>query len=390
MMLSDLIVLDLSRHLPGPFATLMLADLGAKVIKIEDPQGGDVVRWSPPFINGTSALFLQLNRNKRSLTLNFKVPQARQAFIRLVQKADIVIESFRPSVTQRLGIDYPTLQALNPRLIYCSITGYGQDGPLRDRAGHDLNYVARAGVLGLNTDANGTPVLPSVQIADLASGSLPALVQILAALHARERSGEGKYIDVSMADGALSLLPVAFSHIMAGEPVGVGEKMELNGQFPFYNIYRTADGKFLALAAIEPKFWENFCRAIERPDLISQHFATGTEQQKLFQELRGTLASRSQSDWLQAFEGIDVCCEPVQSLEEVVSDKHFLHRGMVQECGDAVGGKVKQLGSPLKISGIQEISPTPAPQLGEHNSEILLEIGFSDEDIQKLKSIGAI
>jgi crotonobetainyl-CoA:carnitine CoA-transferase CaiB-like acyl-CoA transferase len=215
-------------------------------------------------------------------------------------------------------------------------------------------------------------------------------VQILAALHARDKFGEGKYIDVSMADGALSLLPVPFSHIMAGEPVGVGEKMELNGQFPFYNIYRTADGKFLALAAIEPKFWENFCRAIERPDLISEHFATGAGQQKLFQELRSTLATRSLSDWLQAFEGIDVCCEPVHSMEDVASDEHFLHRGMVHDREDAAGGKVRQLGSPLRISGSRVVPPTPAPQLGEHNSEILLEIGFSDEDIQKLKSIGAI
>lgn len=392
-MFHDITILDLTRHLPGPYATMMLADLGASVIKIEEPMTGDAVRWTPPFLGEFSVLFLQLNHNKKSLTLNLKFPEAVEIFFRLVRQADVVIESFRPGVTARLGLDYPALKPLNPRLIYCSISGYGQDGPYRQRAGHDIDYIARAGLLGLNTDAEGTPVLPPIQIADLASGALLALTGILAALYSREKTGTGKYVDVSMMDGALALLPVAFSRSMAGAPLTVGEKMELTGDLPFYNVYRTADGKFLALGALEPKFWENFCRAIGKPEFArrgGQQFASGAEREAVFTELKAILASRTQADWLQAFEGLEVCCEPVSSMEEVLANPQVIHRRMIREIAHPGLGNVKLLGTPLRISETDMAAYQPAPQLGEHTGEILKTLGFSEEEISKLRSSGTI
>ncbi|MBZ5535295.1 MAG: CoA transferase [Acidobacteriia bacterium] len=389
-MLNDLTVLDLSRHLPGPYATMVLGDWGAQVIKIEEPALGDPVRLSPPFVDGTSALFLQLNRNKKGLTLNLKSSGAKEVFLKLSREADVLVESFRPSVTARLGIDYDSLKQHNPRLIYCSISGYGQNGPYRNRAGHDINYIARAGLLGLNTDASGTPVIPPIQIADLASGAMLCLAGILIALLARQKSGEGKHVDVSMLDGLLALLPVAFSQTMAGDSLKVGEKMELTGSVPFYNVYRTADERFLALGAIEPKFWENFCGAIGRRELTSKQFATGDEREQVFQVVAGTLASRTQGEWVAAFEGLDVCCEPVDSLDEVVTNPQIQQRGMLQEVALPSGGVSKQLGSPLKFSGLEAPVYQSAPKLGEHTDEILTRLGYSRPEISFLRSQGAI
>jgi crotonobetainyl-CoA:carnitine CoA-transferase CaiB-like acyl-CoA transferase len=389
-MLNDLTVLDLSRHLPGPYATMVLGDWGAKVIKIEEPGLGDAVRWIPPYVEGTSALFLQLNRNKKGLTLNLKSSAAREVFLKLSRETDVLVESFRPGVTARLGIDYDSLKQINPRLIYCSISGYGQDGPYRNRAGHDINYIARAGLLGLNTDAGGTPVIPPIQIADLASGAMLSLAGILIALLARQTSGEGQQVDVSMLDGALALLPVAFSQTMAGHSPKVGEKMDLTGSVPFYNVYRTADARFLALGAIEPKFWENFCAAIGRRDLTSKQFATGDERAQVFKIVAETLASRTRAEWAAAFEGLDVCCEPVESLDEVLSNPQVQQRGMLREVAHPSGGVCKQLGSALKFSGVEAPVYQSAPKLGEHTDEILTRLGYSNPEISSLRDQGAI
>ncbi|MDD5542420.1 MAG: CaiB/BaiF CoA-transferase family protein [Acidobacteriia bacterium] len=385
-MLDEITVLDLSRYLPGPYATRVLADLGAKVIKIEDPRGGDPIRGAPPFVKDQSALHLELNRNKKGLTLNFTQGPAREIFYKLVGSSDVVVESFRPGVTSRLGIDYESVKAHNPGIIYCSISGYGQDGPFCQRAGHDINYIARSGVLGLNVDAAGTPVLPPIQVADLASGAMLALTGILAALYDREKTGKGHHIDISMLDGALALLPVAFAYTKSGQSKGVGEETDLSGELPFYNVYQTADKKFLSVGAIELKFWQNFCRAIERPDLISKQLLEGKERKWLFKELQNTLQQRTQAEWMRRFDGLDVCCEPVQSIDEVLSDPQVQYRKMIRHTTHPVLGKLMELASPLKLSGFESPQSQPAPRLGEHNQEILRALGYSDREIQEFKA----
>ncbi len=387
-MLNDIVVLDLSRYFPGPFATSFLGNLGAQVIKVEEPTAGDPVRQTGPFKDGTSILFEQLNHNKRSITLNLKNASAKSVFDRLVRRADILVESFRPGVTKRLRIDYPSLKAENPRLIYCSISGYGQDGPDRELAGHDLTYIARSGLLSLNADAQGNPVIPPIQVADFAGGAMMALAGILTSLYAREKSGCGNYIDISMLDGTLALLPVAFASLGASNAPTIGEKTELTGQLPFYNIYRTADGRFMSLAAMEPKFWQNFCNLIGRSDLIPKQFASGWDRHLVFEELRKIFLSRSQHDWHQTFAGQEVCCEPVNSLSDVVNNPQVQHRGMIRKSSSP--DSALYLANPLRLSDFQETPWRPAPAHGEHTEEILRELDYSESQISDLKSQKAI
>src|SRR5258708_7887537 len=256
-------ILDLSRMLPGPYCSMMLADLGAEVIKVEEPKIGDPTRHSPPTIDGRSAAFIQVNRNKKSIALDLKQPEGRAIFLKLASTADCVLEQFRPDVVDRLRVDYATVAEVNPRIVYCSLTGFGQNGPHRERSGHDLNYLALSGVLGLTADERGKPVIPGVQVADLA-GAMIAGFAILAALLARDRTNRGQYLDVSMFYVMLSMLPIPASYEFAGKTIPVGGKYVLSGQYPFYNIYQTSDGKYMTLGALEPKFWANFCRKVGR------------------------------------------------------------------------------------------------------------------------------
>src|SRR5215510_9077828 len=307
-------VLDLSRLLPGPYCSMMLADLGAEVLKIEEIKG-DPTRMSPPRIAGKSYSFEQVNRNKKSIALDLKNPEGRAVFLKLAARADVILEQFRPGVMERLGIDYATISADNPLIVYCSLTGFGQDGPHRDRSGHDLNYLALSGVLGLTTDREGRPVIPGVQVADLAGGMIAAFA-ILAALLARTRTGRGQYVDVSMFDVMLSMLPIPAAHHFAGATIPVGGKYVLSGAYPFYNVYETGDGKFMTLGALEPKFWTNFCRKVGREDLVSRQFDSGERRENLFSEVRAIFKSKSQSDWVESMRDADCCCEPVLSMVE--------------------------------------------------------------------------
>jgi len=375
-------VLDLSRLLPGPFCTLLLADLGAEIIKVEEVSGGDYMRAFGPFIGKESAYFLALNTGKKSLALNLKHPRGREIFFKLATTADVIVESFRPGTVDRLGIAYETIQKLNPRIVYCAISGYGQDGPDRDRVGHDLNYVARAGILGLNGQPGGPPSILPVQIADLGSAMYSA-VAILASLRVSERSGKGSYLDIGMLDSAMSWLVMAFAEFAAGER-GERGQLPLTGKYPCYNIYRTKDGEFMSLAAMELKFWSAFCQAVGRNDLLESQYLINPE---VFNELRNLFAGRTRDDWVKLLDGIECCCEPVQSLDEVLDDPQSRHRNLFARTN--VGGEpVILLNNPLRMLGGGE--PGAVPGLGEHTFGILRELGYHDTEISELNGSGVI
>lgn len=377
-------VLDLSRMLPGPYCSMMLADLGAEVIKVEE-LSGDPTRRSPPMIDGHSAPFAQVNRNKKSIAIDLKQAEGRDIFLKLASTADCVLEQFRPGVVERLGIDYKTVAEFNPRIVYCSLTGFGQDGPHRERSGHDLNYLALSGVLGLTTDEHGKPVIPGVQVADLAGGMITGFA-ILAALLARERTGRGQYVDVSMFDVMLSMMPIPAAHHFAGVTIPVGGKYVLTGAYPFYNVYETSDGKFMTLGALEPKFWANFCRKVEREDLVARQFESGERRANLFEEARAIFKSRTQSEWVELMLDADCCCEPVLSMSEAFDHAQTRAREMVRQSSSIID----QLGFSYKLSDTPPREASRAPALGEHTDEVLAAVGLPDEERARLRQAGII
>jgi len=383
--LEGILVLDLSRMLPGPYCSMMLADLGAEVIKIEEPTTGDPTRKSPPIIDGQSAPFAQVNRNKKSIAIDLKKPEGRDIFLKLASTADCVLEQFRPGVVDRLGINYSAVSEVNPRVVYCSLTGFGQDGPHRERSGHDLNYLALSGVLGLTTDDRGKPVIPGVQVADLAGGMIAGFA-ILAALLAREKTGRGQYVDVSMFDVMLSMLPIPAAHHFAGKTIPVGGKYVLSGAYPFYNVYQTGDGKFMTLGALEPKFWANFCKKIGRDDLIARQFDAGENRESLFEEVRTVFKSKTQSEWIELMRDADCCCEPVLSMAEAFEHAQTRAREMIRH-GPSI---TEQLGFSYKLSDTPPHETIEAPALGEHTAELLSALGMSKDEVIRLKEAGII
>ncbi|MFW5968660.1 MAG: CaiB/BaiF CoA transferase family protein [Persicimonas sp.] len=374
-------VLDLSRLLPGPFCTMLLADMGADVLKIEAPEGGDYARYYPPVEGEYGAFFAAVNRNKRSMTLDLKDERGVGVFERLVEEADVVVESFRPGVMERLGIDYERLCNINEGIVFCSISGYGQDGPMRERAGHDLNYMARAGLLEQNGRAGDAPVVPGFQVADLAGGALYAALGITSALYGRERTGEGARLDISMTEGAMSLHLPLQAAIAAGEEQPRGEGM-LTGGRASYNVYETKDGEYLAVAALEPKFWMGFVQAIDAPELADAGMATGEEAQAARERVAEVIGAKNLKYWLRVFEEIDVCVEAVRSPEEVLEDELFRAREMFFELAG-----YHQTRTPLTPV---EREHAPPPGHGEHSREVLDEVGFSAEEIEVLEGDGVV
>ncbi len=372
--LSGLKVLDLSRLLPGPYASLVLADLGATVDKVEEPGTGDYTRHMPPMKDDTSALFLGLNRNKRSLALDLKTPAGVATLKALVKHYDVLLESFRPGVMERLGCGYEALSAEHPRLVYCAISGYGQTGPDRLKAGHDLNYLARAGALGYGGARDGAPAMPGVQVADIGGGSLFALVGILAALHERHRTGRGRLVDVSMTDGALAFLHMHLAARLAlgaeGQPLQRGREA-LNGGFACYGLYRTADDRYLAVGALEPKFFAGVCAVLGRPELLEGAYDTGEVGLRTRAELERVFAGKPLAEWVALFADQDLCVEPVREGDEVLSDPQLVARGVFLRDGDAVW-----LRTPLDFG---PVTVRPPPALGEHTAEILRECGLPVE-----------
>ncbi|HOC91966.1 MAG TPA: CaiB/BaiF CoA-transferase family protein [bacterium] len=382
-------VLDLSRLLPGPYCTMMMADMGAEVVKVEDPQQGDYLRWIPPYIDGAGAMFLALNRNKKSVTLDLKDDRGREIFLELVKKFDVVVESFRPGVMSKLGVDYATAEKINPRIIYCSLAGYGQTGPYASFAGHDINFIGYSGALDLTGLKNGKPVPPGVQIGDI-GGALNALIGIQAALIERAASGRGQSVDVALADAAFCMLPMAVSGIEAGAPPERRGEAHLTGGSPVYNTYETSDGKYICIGAIEPKFFNKFCALIGRPDLIPLHFAEGEKKEILKSEMEKLFISKTRAEWMALLESQDVCVGPVNSLEEALEDPQLVSRGLIVQAPLASGKTMRQVGIPFKLSRSAMEPAAPPPAIGENNAEIFSEAGVDLDEIERLKEKGVI
>jgi alpha-methylacyl-CoA racemase len=382
--LEDVKVLDLTRLLPGGFCTLLLADFGADVLKVEDPNGGDYIRWMPPYYggdaeraNGTaSALFLALNRNKRSIKLNLKEDAGREALLRLVDDHDVLVESFRPGVMDRLGVGYETLRERNPRLVFCAISGYGKDGPLTARSGHDTNYLALAGLLGLTGRRGGPPIQSAGQIADLGGGGLTAAVGILAALYERERSGEGQFVDISMTDGSISWLTMVIARYFCEQVTPRRGELELAGGLLCYFPYETKDGKWVSLGALEPKFFHNWCDGIGRPDLKEKQFEHPASDAG--GEVAAVFKQRTRDEWTTFAAEHDCCLEPILDLDETLASDLVRARDMVIELEQPGIGAVKQAGFPIKMSRTPARIRRPAPALGEQDGELLEGTPISD------------
>jgi len=379
MPLTGIRILDLTRLLPGAYCTLLLADMGADVIKVEEPGAGDYMRWTPPLAGGQSALFNAINRNKRSVTLNLKADAGRDLLLRLVEGADVLVEGNRPGVMDRLGLGWEVVHARNPRLVMCSITGYGQDGPFASRAGHDLNYMATAGSLGHNGERDGPPVPPAVQVADIGGGGLQPAVAILGALVGVQRGGEGRWIDASMTDGAVSWLAMVFAARGAGEEVGRGDQ-RLAGRYPCYRVYTCKDGGFYSVGALEPKFWNALCTALERPELADHQFS---EVNSIHATMEQIFASRTRAEWQRRLSAVDACCEPVLDVDEVAGHPQVVARGLIES--RATGVEVRPA---VRLGG--DWRRRDAPRIGEHNAEVLAEIGIDATQLGKLGADGVI
>jgi crotonobetainyl-CoA:carnitine CoA-transferase CaiB-like acyl-CoA transferase len=386
--LDGLHVLDLSRLLPGPLCTMILGDLGADVVKVEQPEIGDYARFAPPLIGNTGSAFLMLNRNKRSITLNLKNAEAKQILHKLATKADVFVESYQPGVAERLGVGYPAIRKANEHIIYCSISGYGQTGPYRDLVGHDLNYAAYSGAIGATGLKGGPPVIPAVQIADIQS-AIYAAVAITAALYRRERTGEGEFIDVSLMDTAVASMIMPLSFHFAGASTERGESF-LSGGAPFYNVYETKDRRFISIASLEPKFWVELCKVLGVEEYQDQQITSPEVSQRIRTDLTEKFREKKQDEWVKILNEREIPCAPVYDVSEVPADPQVRARKMIFEMETEAFGKLNQLATPIRISHNPLIVRSGPPKLGQHTLEILRGIGYSTKDVERLKTEDAI
>ncbi|MGE9763832.1 CaiB/BaiF CoA transferase family protein [Pseudomonas sp. PDM20] len=388
--LASLKILDFSTLLPGPFASLLLADMGAQVLRVESPTRMDLVRVLPPHVDGTSASHAYLNRNKRCIALDLKQAEAVEVVKQLVQEYDIVLEQFRPGVMDKLGVGYEALKAINPKLIYVSITGYGQTGPLRDRAGHDINYLALAGVASYTGRRESGPLPLGVQLADIGGGSLHGVMGLLAAVIHRQQTGEGQQVDVSMTDCAFSLHGMAGAGYLAAGVEPEMEGLALNGG-SFYDYYRTRDGRWFSVGSLEPQFMQQFCAAIGRPELAARGLSPSPEeQQALKREIAIEFEKQDFAQWQERFAALDACVEPMLSLAEAVEHPQLAERGLVTRVPNGKGGEQRQMACPIRFSaGLPEPRHIGAA-LGAHTAEVMAELGYTDEQVAALKAAKAI
>jgi len=375
-------VLDLTRLLPGGYATMLLADLGAEVIKIEAPGVGDWTREPSPIFGGTNALFAQINRNKKSLVLNLKSDAGREVLLRLAERSAALVEGFRPGVAARLGIDYGAVRKRSPRIVYCSLSGYGQTGPNRDRPGHDLNYVGEAGLLGIAT--GDEPRVPPLPFSDLAGAIFTALT-LAAGMKGAAETGAGAYIDLGMSDTIVSLLTVHFAQMFqAGRPPSLADAYLLGGH-PCYTVYRASDGKHLTVGALEPKFWQSLCEALGRPQYSGQQHDLGMREE-ILADFRAVFATRTRDEWVDALAAADVPVGAVRTLGEVERGDQAEARGLFHQGASGI----KEVAFPAEIHGAHESADRPAPKLGEHTDQVLELAGYSSDEIVEMRQRGVV
>lgn len=383
-------VLELSAVLPGSLCTQMLADLGAEVIKIESPAGGSTHRSVSPLVKKTGIFFHMLNRNKKSVTLDVKNPRGREILLQMVERADVFVENTRPGNIEKIGLGYEGLARINPRIVYCSITGFGQDGPCRDIPAHDINFLALSGILDLIGEKGRTPAIPDIQIAGAGAGAMNATMGILSALLRRERTGKGQYIDAAILDGLVPFMSISMGRFMHnGEQPPRGESFA-GGGYAAWNVYRTKDGRYISLGCWEKKYWENFCRAINREDLAGEQHTPPPRQDEIVGEIRAIFLEKTRDEWIEALNPSKICYAPVNSLEEALEHPQIRHRGLWFKEKHPEDGEIPQPRFPLKFNEDQPGWRTPPPGLGEHNREILGGLGIGESVLRKLKADGII
>jgi crotonobetainyl-CoA:carnitine CoA-transferase CaiB-like acyl-CoA transferase len=370
-------VLDLSRQFPGPYCTMILSDFGAEVLRIEDRRFQmDLFQWDAM-------------RNKRHMTLNLKTDKGKEIFFKLLKDADVMVEGFRPGAAKRLGIDYESVSKLKPDIIYCSVTGYGQTGPYSGMAGHDLNYISFAGILDLIGESDRPPVIPPVQIGDI-GGGLNAAIGILLALFHRQRTGEGQHVDISMMDAAIGFMNIPFTDMRdLGQPMQRGQ-MALTGQFPFYNVYETRDGRYITLAAVEPRFWERICQVMGCEQYSKNHICSGARREEIFRYLRERFKTKTQQEWYEVFKNEDVCFAKVLKLSEVHDDPQASHRQIITTIQTRAQKDKPTIGPVVKLSRTKGRIKSEPAEFGEHTEEVLKELGYSDAEIKNFREQGVV
>ena len=376
--LQGISIIDLSRMLPGPYCSMILADHGARVIAIEDKRfEADDLYLSP------------VNRNKDHMTLNLKSKEGHDIFFKLIQDADVLMEGFRPGVTKRLGIDYKTLKEVNQRIIYCSITGYGQDGPYRDVAGHDVNYLSFAGILDIIGEKDRIPCIPGIQIADLVGGGMNSAIGILLAIVARERTGKGQYIDISMTDGMVGLLPIPLHILQRSNRIPQRSNTFLSHRYACYNVYETADRRYISIGAVENRFWKNLCDVLGVPEYGPLQY-DDNHREEILGFFRKAFKKKTLDQWVKKLRDKDVCWGKIQSLDEVLNDPLFVARDMVSEIKDEKGKPVTMLGIPVKLSDTPGSIRSTAVGFGGSTRRILTELGYTKEQIEELIEKGVV
>lgn len=380
--LTGLRVLDLSMLMPGPLCTMLLADWGAEVIKVEPRLGGDALRYAGDPVRKDSAYYLGLNRNKRSLAVDVRKPEGREVVLRLAATAGVFLEGFRAGKAERLRLGYADLKAASPGLVYCSLSGYGQEGPWSGRGGHDLGFQALAGMLQVMGGPDGRPQMPGLPLADIA-GAFMAAAAILAGLWERERTGEGRFLDVTLHESTLYWLAPLVTATSVGVEVRPGE-MGLTGGWPCYGLYETSDGRYMALAAMEPHFWSEFCRLVGHEEWLPHGRVGGAEGERVRREVAELFRTRTQAEWTQLLQEADLCLEPVLSLSEALAHPQVRQRGLAEEVASSTEGRLGQVGVPVRSERPMGAVRLPPPRLGEHTEELLRELGCPPEEIDRL------